>query len=806
MRSSQPGGRDFEEEVGWMQSMSTARIYVCLKVSTHSIMYESDICNLVNHNEDLNLHTSGSDRDNVPDYSDNSGVEQKIDMDSALCKLMGTNNVYNPDKISTPVRATEPTSLAAFIGGRASGPRLNRHAPQQDAHDPTQFVQPDTRRPHPIFGRGGIAMPGMADIKGSNSYGSNTGSESSERYRPSSLTAKPKSPSPPTVNASRKMETSNRSSVDISRLSLTGPSKVTERYIAKVEDSPVHLGTEIPQSNFHSFRTGTSKVAERYTAKIEDSPVHLDTEVPQSNLPSFRPTKSTFSAPSSQFTKKDTGQEQESYLRSSSFSNKLSNRSLSNIPNLTSVPQVAISTSTGPPKFGSSNKSDTSTSAIPAIPKSTSLLVGAQTSGKPLATRTKSAERATDTPLRKLMEINSIYNPDTAAAQATQKSEASSLAAFIGGRATGPRLNRHAPQQDVHDPTQFVQPGLSAPHPVFGKGGIAMPGMMTKPVESSFSVVSKSTTPSAQSIGENAGSRTTSCSGSEDLESFASVNRRLSPSKGFGATTRDRTISTPSYYRGIGTSHELSRSSVSPTPRLSNSTLGLAQPIRPDIKVSSILPQIPSTYAPSPAFRKPLGQKDPTPSISRLQGRGFVQSMVKVSAEISSSPTTPSPSKSRPASVRKNTVLDRWQPNMQADTSPTRPTSSHPDVIRRSTTFNTTNTISDNLNNVSAHATGSSRTLKPVASLPSLINAAIPKENDPPVDESLVPDKPSGLGSASTMVVLKPSKSSGDLGQIPWHEDLGMKHNPTNISRQGSPFSSRSEKATPSRKSLIHVR
>jgi len=117
---------------------------------------------------------------------------------------MGTNNVYNPDYISTPVRATEPTSLAAFIGGSASGPRLNRHAPQQDAHDPTQFVQPDTSHPHPIFGRGGIAMAGMAD----KAYGSYAGSESSERYRPS-LTAKPKSPSP--VNASSKMETSNHS-------------------------------------------------------------------------------------------------------------------------------------------------------------------------------------------------------------------------------------------------------------------------------------------------------------------------------------------------------------------------------------------------------------------------------------------------------------------------------------------------------------------------------------------------------------------------------------------------------------------
>jgi hypothetical protein len=780
--------------------MSTAWIYVCLQVFTHSIMYKVDTCNVANHNEDLNLHISANDRDNVPDYSDNSGVERKIDRDTALRKLMGTNNVYNPDKISTPVRATEPTSLAAFIGGRASGPRLNRHAPQQDAHDPTQFVQPDTSRPHPVFGRGGIAMPGMADKKGSNAYGSYAGSESSERYRPS-LTAKPKSPSPPTLNASSKIETSNRSSVDISRLSLTSPSKVAERYIAKVEDSPVHLGTEIPQSNLPSFRTRPSKVAERSTAKVEDSPVHLGTEIPQSNLPSFRTTKSTFSAPSSPFTKKDTGQEQESYLRNSNSSNKLANRSLSNVPNLTSaLPQVSVSSSPGPLKFGSSNKSDNSISTINASP-----LVGAQSSVKPLAIRTKSAERTRDTPLRKLMEINNIHNPDAIAAHASQKSEASSLAAFIGGRATGPRLNRHAPQQDVHDPTQFVQPDLSAPHPVFGKGGIAMPGMMTKPVESSFSIASMSTTPSAQSRGENTGNRTTSGSSSKELEGFASVDRNPSPTKGFGATTRDRTISTPSYSRSIGTSYELSRSSVSPTPRLSNSTLGLAQPIRPDIKASSIVPQIPSTYMPSPAFQKPLSQKDPTPSISRLQGRGFVQSMVKVSAEISS-PTTPSPSKSRPASGRKNTVLDRWPPNMQADTSPTRPTSSHPDVMRRSTTFNTMSTISDDLNYVSTHATGSSRSLKPVASLPSLINAATPREIDPPVDESLVPEKPSGLGSASTMVVLKPSKSSGNLGQIPWHEELGMKHNPTNISRQGSPFSPRSEKATSSRKSLNYVR
>jgi hypothetical protein len=59
-----------------------------------------------------------------------------------------------------------------------------------------------------------------------------------------------------------------------------------------------------------------------------------------------------------------------------------------------------------------------------------------------------------------------------------KKPEAMSLAAFIGGRATGPILRKHAPQQDAHDPTQFEQhTSFTAPHPVFGKGGIAMPGM-----------------------------------------------------------------------------------------------------------------------------------------------------------------------------------------------------------------------------------------------------------------------------------------------------------------------------------------
>jgi hypothetical protein len=57
----------------------------------------------------------------------------------------------------------KPISLAAFMGSRETGPRMNKHAPQQDAHDPTQFEQRRSiTSPHPVFGKNGVAMPGLA--------------------------------------------------------------------------------------------------------------------------------------------------------------------------------------------------------------------------------------------------------------------------------------------------------------------------------------------------------------------------------------------------------------------------------------------------------------------------------------------------------------------------------------------------------------------------------------------------------------------------------------------------------------------
>ncbi len=97
-------------------------------------------------------------------------MDKQKNQSEALRKLMGEQNVYVP-----PASAVvsvggggggSSVSLASFIGGRATGPKLSRHAPQQDAHDPTLFEQRSMAdiktAPHPIFGTRGVAMPGMA--------------------------------------------------------------------------------------------------------------------------------------------------------------------------------------------------------------------------------------------------------------------------------------------------------------------------------------------------------------------------------------------------------------------------------------------------------------------------------------------------------------------------------------------------------------------------------------------------------------------------------------------------------------------
>ncbi|KAI0743870.1 hypothetical protein C8Q80DRAFT_1107264 [Daedaleopsis nitida] len=337
-----------------------------------------------------------------------------------------------------------------------------------------------------------------------------------------------------------------------------------------------------------------------------------------------------------------------------------------------------------------------------------------------------------DDALRKLMGEDAAPKPTShppALVSMKRASSPMSLAAFIGGRATGPRLTKHAPQQDAHDPTQFEQrTHIAAPHPVFGRGGVAMPGM-TGNGSAAASVMSRAIR-----------DEETRSSASSELDMYSPRDRRIStPSKvpsvraavekaqererevvpthtgsSQAAVFRQRTISTPT---GVSPakfafpadtlatkpkadpvprplSHSPSPLARPITPRTSNGAKspaprptssaglhtppppsptrtpqagqplpGLARPIQPTPRASLGGPQLPASQNPSPAFLKPPPSKEPTPSLSRLKGRGFVKNMVEKSAtlEATSPESSPTPDKTFSSGRRQSSVLDRWQ-------------------------------------------------------------------------------------------------------------------------------------------------
>ncbi|KAG6842159.1 hypothetical protein C0991_001652 [Blastosporella zonata] len=429
----------------------------------------------------------------------------------------------------------------------------------------------------------------------------------------------------------------------------------------------------------------------------------------------------------------------------------------------------------------------------------------------------------------------------------TPSSHPMSLAAFMGGSATGPRLKKHTPQQDAHDPTQFQNRSFDrASHPAFGTGGVALPGIAVqrdgtvKPSAIAASAKAKlapghsevSRAPQADpevyrrqlpvSRKSDVRERTTSypttasstpptsLTAQADLEVY---NRQpIAPRK---LDVRVRTTSVPasppftssglarqamhSPYNSL-TPHELSDEDTSAsvqganplvsnsipsarpkTPRLSTDGTStskspyaappLAGPIRPQPRPSLSAPQIPPSVIPSKAFTRPIPQKELTPSLSRLQGRGFVQSMVKVSSQFESPPPIlETPEKNKSVSERRaSSVLDRWQTNVP----PTSPSpSTTPRLGRRSVTFD--------LQDDAAQPPPTDLSRKPLkksTSQPSLRQENIPP-GPSPSSMSNGPEKtpPLGLGSATTLVVYKPTPA-----ETPTFDEFGVK--PSRASR-----------------------
>ncbi|EJD42707.1 hypothetical protein AURDEDRAFT_114944 [Auricularia subglabra TFB-10046 SS5] len=125
-----------------------------------------------------------------------------------------------------------------------------------------------------------------------------------------------------------------------------------------------------------------------------------------------------------------------------------------------------------------------------------------------------------------------------------------------------------------------------------------------------------------------------------------------------------------------------SPTSTSTTPKSSPQTAAtpsfLARPLPPRNPPTKQI--IPSTMAVSQAFLKPPKEKDLTPSLSRLQGRGFVEQRVKAARKLNDSVFAPK----SPAGVgelgerKKSSLVDMWVRMEEEVASPTSPTPGTP--------------------------------------------------------------------------------------------------------------------------------
>lgn len=235
-----------------------------------------------------------------------------------------------------------------------------------------------------------------------------------------------------------------------------------------------------------------------------------------------------------------------------------------------------------------------------------------------------------------------------------------------------------------------------------------------------------------------------------------------------------------------------------PSPQLSSTSAVPPKSPGPPSPIRGMHAPQPQRGVPSAFLRPPTNSslKDPTPSISRLQGRGFVQSIVQASDRISGDPqgspsatpkhvfpsTSPAPSHSgneaREKGARRGSVLDRWTPVMNANgnSAPSSP------LPAKSATPTRSHNVHANVKSgsgqgqgqgqdvpaVRTHDTG--RSVRSAVSLP-----AIPKTPSKKSDGLPVQDAEEKLGSSSTMIsYIKPVKT-GDDPVIPDVDELGVK-------------------------------
>ena len=210
---------------------------------------------------------------------------------------------------------------------------------------------------------------------------------------------------------------------------------------------------------------------------------------------------------------------------------------------------------------------------------------------------------------------------------------------------------------------------------------------------------------------------------------------------------------------------------------------GLARPIQPAPRQSFGSPQMPPSHNASPAFLKPPSEKQPTPSLSRLKGRGFVKNMV--GREVTSPDGSPTPDRTLTSPGRRqSSVLDRWQ-HTGGSATPPPVISPKPITMRKSFTTDPALTGS-----TSPTTSSYSIPLKDESSRPVLRN----KSSLPSIPTMFTGSSVGGfssvsesgyngpkLGSAKTMIAfIQPTKTgdqptTGSPPSAPEVDDFGMR-------------------------------
>jgi hypothetical protein len=226
-----------------------------------------------------------------------------------------------------------------------------------------------------------------------------------------------------------------------------------------------------------------------------------------------------------------------------------------------------------------------------------------------------------------------------------------------------------------------------------------------------------------------------------------------------GSSPRSKSPTQPGSAPNLSRSTPPSMKSASPLrPVMTVNTSTPARPVEPKQNPSPHGPKI-TSFNRSPAFSDRTPPKGITPSLSRLQGRGFVQNMVKASAELESltsvSPVH-TPERSRPEPQKKASVLDRWPGTNSALNAPMAPPTPVP--MRKAKTLDPT--------------TGSPGAPKPLPPKPLPPKPLPPKQISTPKRKSQAFEKgpdhtPPLLKSPSKGILVTPKKEEKPTSKTP---------------------------------------